>query len=528
MIENADITADGTLLQASGRQVANGSLLRRSSLIGGAALAAGGGAAALALFAGPASSAVTLTVTTTDDGVAQASDCTTPVANSCSLRDALAAAADGDTITFSLPATSTITMDATQGQMVISAGVTITGSGRDDLTVDGLSATRVFYIPASVTSDVTISGLTITGGNSGGAAGGGLYSKGSGNITISNLGFFENQSAGFGGAFNFNHSADVVIDDVIANNNIAVNGAAGYVLATGTVDAANFVATNNGTYTGSTAFLKGAESVTVTGSVFESNTAYQGAGGLDVYGYSDNSVGAITITNSTFSDNVGLNGGLNVLGWNADVVIANSTASGNTATISGAGMKVRVGGSGTRSALIAQVTVSGNTLNPSGPASGAYYGGSGLILYGTAPMNNVSITGSIISGNAGTGFHDIDVNGYNTPQDLVITTDHSIIGTAGTLVPLTDGGGNTFNVTDPGLNALANNGGPTKTMSLKATSPAIDAGPNPVATFPGNQFDQRGSGFARISNGKADIGAFELQVATPVDPDAPVVPAFTG
>jgi hypothetical protein len=65
-------------------------------------------------------------------------------------------------------------------------------------------------------------------------------------------------------------------------------------------------------------------------------------------------------------------------------------------------------------------------------------------------------------------------------------------------------------------------------MSLKATSPAIDAGPNPVATFPGNQFDQRGTGFARIAFGRSDIGAFEIQEPTPVDPDAPVVPNFTG
>jgi hypothetical protein len=137
----------------------------------------------------------------------------------------------------------------------------------------------------------------------------------------------------------------------------------------------------------------------------------------------------------------------------------------------------------------------------------------------------VNITGSIISGTNGAGYHDIDVFGYNTSQDLVITTAHSIIGTSGTLVPLTDAGGNQFDVSDPGLNALANNGGATKTMSLKATSPAIDAGPNPVATFPGNQFDQRGTGFARVSNGTVDIGAFEVQVPTP---DQPVVPNFTG
>jgi hypothetical protein len=244
-----------------------------------------------------------------------------------------------------------------------------------------------------------------------------------------------------------------------------------------------------------------------------------------------NTRGALVISNSTFSNNTGDQGGLFAEAANGDITIANSTATGNTATKSGGGMNIKLTNA---NATIAQVTVSGNTLNSSGPGSysGTYYGGSGLFLYGNgATAAQVTITGSIISGNNGAGYHDIDVFGYNTSQDLVITTVHSIIGTSGTLVPLTDAGGNQFNVSDPGLNALANNGGATKTMSLKATSPAIDVGPNPVATFPGNQFDQRGAGFARIAFGRSDIGAFEIQVPTPVDPvdpDAPVVPNFTG
>jgi hypothetical protein len=80
--------------------------------------------------------------------------------------------------------------------------------------------------------------------------------------------------------------------------------------------------------------------------------------------------------------------------------------------------------------------------------------------------------------------------------------------------------------TNPMLGALADNGGPTKTMALLDGSPAIDAGPNPVATFIGNDSDQRGLPWVRIYGGSADIGAFEVQ-PNPFDP-APVVPAFTG
>ena len=77
------------------------------------------------------------------------------------------------------------------------------------------------------------------------------------------------------------------------------------------------------------------------------------------------------------------------------------------------------------------------------------------------------------------------------------------------------------------LGALANNGGSTKTMALLTGSPAIDAGPNPVAEFTGNQFDQRGPGYARIVGGLVDIGAFEIQSSSEPATD-PVAPSFTG
>ena len=52
-------------------------------------------------------------------------------------------------------------------------------------------------------------------------------------------------------------------------------------------------------------------------------------------------------------------------------------------------------------------------------------------------------------------------------------------------------------------------------MALLVGSPAIDAGPSPVASFAGNQFDQRGTGFARVVGSSVDIGAFEFGATTP-------------
>ena len=60
---------------------------------------------------------------------------------------------------------------------------------------------------------------------------------------------------------------------------------------------------------------------------------------------------------------------------------------------------------------------------------------------------------------------------------------------------------------DPLLAPLADNGGPTLTHALSAGSPAIDTG-NDAAGF---DFDQRGSGYVRVSGIAADIGAYETQ-----------------
>src|SRR5262249_27858616 len=57
---------------------------------------------------------------------------------------------------------------------------------------------------------------------------------------------------------------------------------------------------------------------------------------------------------------------------------------------------------------------------------------------------------------------------------------------------------------------LADNGGPTPTYALIAGGPAINAGNNNLIPA-GVLFDQRGTGFARISGGAVDIGAFEFQ-----------------
>ena len=77
--------------------------------------------------------------------------------------------------------------------------------------------------------------------------------------------------------------------------------------------------------------------------------------------------------------------------------------------------------------------------------------------------------------------------------------------------------------TDPRLDPLQDNGGPTLTHALLPGSPAIDMG-DPNFTPP-PFFDQRGPGFVRVFNGRIDAGSFEVQ-PTPT-PTATVTATLT-
>jgi hypothetical protein len=135
--------------------------------------------------------------------------------------------------------------------------------------------------------------------------------------------------------------------------------------------------------------------------------------------------------------------------------------------------------------------------------------GGGVWLY----QSLMDISGTIISGNTSDNPGREDVS---TLDVTAINSDHSLVGNVGWSVPfsVTDLGG-TIRSSTPGLLALADNGGPTMTMALDPTSIAIDGGPDPVATFTGNGFDQRGTPYVRVSGSAVDIGAFELQADPP-------------
>src|SRR5437870_12598943 len=111
--------------------------------------------------------AATLTVTTTADS------------GPGSLRAALKNARSGDTITFSLPAPSIITL--TSGELLVSKNLKILGSGAGNLAISSNQASRVFRIGSRL--NVTIAGLAIANGVA--AFGAGIYSDHA-TLTVSN------------------------------------------------------------------------------------------------------------------------------------------------------------------------------------------------------------------------------------------------------------------------------------------------------------------------------------------------------
>jgi len=551
-------------------------VLKRSGAVGGSALLAGGAvgsAVLLSLFASPAGAATTYTVDTNADGVvARASDCTTPVANSCSLRDALdAATTDGDIIVFNA-ALSGQTISLSESELVIDAGITITGLGSANLTVDAGGNFRVFYISSSASGvEVAISGLSIINGEEPDEYGGGIYDQHAGNLRLQDVSI-TGCVAEYGGAVYKDGDGTIeIVDSTISDNYASQSAGALYNNGVG-----DLIITNS-TFDGNTAYYDGGVgelgndgNVTITGSTFSNNTALYGKGGAfyittDVTGnvsisgstFSDNDAlyggggavyanndGSFTISSSTFSGNYSSDwGGALYMGTDAQVItITDSLFVDNTSDDSGGAIDFDADD---QIVTINNSTFVGNTSDGDGGAIWKEHGGSLTINMSTITENSatngggvwffgtlgnevqadVTVTGTILAGNTGTEDAVDDLGTSDDPVSPVATISDSILGVVEATITVT--ASNNIDATASGfvlgLDALADNGGATQTMALLTGSPAIDAGPATVPTFTGNGFDQRATPYVRVYNGQSDIGAFELQP----DP-TPVTTTTTG
>jgi hypothetical protein len=159
-------------------------------------------------------------------------------------------------------------------------------------------------------------------------------------------------------------------------------------------------------------------------------------------------------------------------------VLAESTVSGNTAS-------VQTGGLAAGMAAISNSTVVFNTTTAAGDSAG------GLFVVSRGDLES-----SILFGNTSGG----EANDAGTLIGALFGADNLVGASPSALPPGTIHD-------DPLLGPLQNNGGLTGTHALGEGSPALDAGNNAA----NDATDQRGAGFARVFNGRADIGAVEMQ-----------------
>jgi hypothetical protein len=470
---------------------------------------------------------------------------------------------DGATITFadgfeynSLYITNSVTIDAT----ALPNGITIDANNGFDHDPDTFDGASVFSIEPDTSSgedhQVTLAGLTITGGNTGSEGGGIRY-------------FYNNASA----------EPDLtltIIDTQIEGNHVQGNGGGVYVWTfakdTLQINISGSTIEENKAYAGGGAYISGPTSVVISDTNFIDNQAIgstntgfgSGGGGLfclvDAQGIQDK-IATLTITDSEFYDNKAL-GSIGVLGgggglhvWlrgaddptRATLNLINSTVSGNEATnCDGGGVWVNAK-YGTFNAI--QSTISGNSAlfgKGGGLWITSYYdlinrevvsnldhntitnnfSPNGGGLYSDPKLGVITtLNHTIVSGNRTEELHTSVANNISGSIN-VADSKFNLVGKTGGVYPLLQTNGNKHDAdNNPGLMELAYYGGPTKTHMPEGTSEVINEGDPNAAPWPNGlpRYDQRGRPFDRVFDEDGDpgtpdiidIGAVEYGIGDP-------------
>ncbi len=465
-----------------------------------------------------------------------------------------------DEITLDLPAGSTITLASDLAQPNESIDVIATATG---ITVDGANLARGLSGPAFRLEGFTMTRFSSSGLNERGAA-----VQSSGPVELVAMTFTNNSAGGSGGAVSVADATLIVRNSTFSDNDSGGDGGAiefnGFNLPSNalTITGSEFV-DNSSAGNGGAIALDNGGNARIASSTFTDNDAPEGGAlsgrdaniGLDDVTMSDNDApvggaaikmfivngsptakpSVLDIDSSTLDGNVTSGVGGAIRATNTTVTIADSTLRGNNA-VSGGGMFLD-----RSTATIDRSTIDTNTASTDG---------GGVSMSSGSPSSSVVLTNVTASGNAAGGEGGViaEINGTGSvtirhstlvansatngggaiESDGALTIDHTIVhgNTSGSAAPeivgtvnsmnwsflgdataTTIGSGNDNQIgVDPQMEALADNGGPTRTRRLSPTSPAANAGDPTFAGAPAT--DQRGGD--RVSNGRIDIGALEL------------------
>lgn len=285
-------------------------------------------ALALTLLASPARAATFMVSDTGDAGDATPGDgiWETSTGGPCTLRAAIEEAnANGvaDTITFALPANSTIVLSS--GELgiendLVGPDLTIDGPGAKTLTVDADGSGRVFRIAPD--TNATIEGLTVTGGNVG-DSGGGIANGVRSTLAVQNNVISNNEASFFGAGITNGSDSTLTLTDSTVSDNAATggSGAGAGIFNSGALNVVQSTVSGNTAVSNGGGILNTANAA-ITNSTISGNTASR-EGGIFT-----NSATSTGISNSTITANS--SGVQTVLAGGAEVfssVIAGNTGS---------------------------------------------------------------------------------------------------------------------------------------------------------------------------------------------------------
>jgi len=347
-------------------------------------------------------------------------------------------------------------------------------------------------------SDSTISGNSTSGESSQGA---GIFVTET-DLHISHSQIYDNSATGTdsvgGGIYNSTGTATVVASEIY-NNTAASHGGGIHHFGTELTIADSLIAENTSSGSGGGIYYR----LLVSGPILiVADDQPLAAGYSSIKPEEIN----LYIQRSTISNNRASNNGGGIAGTNSiQFALLNSTISGNVAENRGGGVYLEHGNA---ESPLSRSTI---TENSSGDAGGGVF-----VMQGSLQLDH-----TIVAENTSSSFGH-DITGF---LGAVITPRYSLIGNSAgsglTRAPIGSpddegnliGGPSSRTEINPRLGPLADNGGPTPTHALLSVSPAIGAGD--PALLQGDagtpEFDQRGAPFARVAEGRIDIGAFELQ-----------------
>ena len=297
--------------------------------------------------------------------------------------------------------------------------------------------------------------------------------------------FADNYAPGEGGGMYLDNNGSVSFSDSVVRDNRAGAGGGGIQNAATDVSFVRLLITGNrATLDGGGIESQGSGAFTIVDTTVTGNIAENGGG------FANGADGTTRIERSLFWDNraivgtnddSGLGGGIYGLG-DAGAEYENITIVGNYAQARGGGFYVD-SDAGVR---VSNSTISGN----SSPIASGLGGEIGSLNFPVYPSTSVILRNTIVAGNL-----------------LGPNCSFAVGSEGGNLQGDTScyfSGPRDRTVANPGLDAVADNGGPTMTMAIQPTSMALDGGVGPCPDT-----DQRG--VARPQNAICDSGAYESE-----------------